>query len=87
MVDRSGIAEIKRMYVAPQARRRGVARALLGALEADAHRLGYRGLILETGTRQPEAMALYESSGWSITPRYGAYRAFASSRCYAKDLG
>ncbi len=87
VLDRPGIAEVKRMYVAPEARGRGVARALLAALEADARRLGYRGLILETGTRQPEAMALYESSGWAPVPRYGAYRAFASSRCYAKDLG
>jgi len=87
VVDRPGVAEVKRMYVAPEDRGRGVARALLAALEADARRLGYRGLILETGTRQPEAMALYASSGWAPVPRYGAYRAFASSRCYAKDLG
>lgn len=87
VVDRPGVAEVKRMYVAPEARGRGVARALLAALEADARHLSYRGLILETGTRQPEAMALYESSGWVPTPRYGAYRTFAGSRCYAKDLG
>lgn len=84
---RRDVGEIKRMYVAPAARHRGVARALLAALEVEARRCGYRHLVLETGTRQPEAMALYASSDWQPTERYGAYRAYESSRCYTKDLG
>jgi GNAT superfamily N-acetyltransferase len=57
-------AEIKRMYVVPAARRRGVARALLGALEDAARERGYRVVRLDTGARQPHAMALYASEGY-----------------------
>jgi GNAT superfamily N-acetyltransferase len=57
-------AEIKRMYVVPTARRRGVARALLAALEAAARERGYRVVRLDTGPRQPHAMALYASQGY-----------------------
>ncbi len=81
-----GSAEVKRMYVSPAARGRGVARALLGALESAAVDLGYRHLVLETGVRQHEAMALYESAGWTPIPSYGAYRESALSRCYEKAL-
>ena len=81
-----GVAEIKRMYVAPAARGRGVSRALLVALEEAAADLGYRRVILETGTRQHEAMALYESAGYEPVENYGAYRHSQLSRCYAKDL-
>src|SRR5579875_454368 len=56
--------EIKRMYVAPQARGQGVARQLLGALEASARELGYRVARLDTGPDQPHARALYESAGY-----------------------
>ena len=80
-------AEIKRMYVAPEARGAGIARALLVALEAEATRLGYTRVVLETGIRQQEAMALYESAGYALIANYGAYRNSALSRCYAKDLG
>lgn len=79
-------AEVKRMYVAPEARGRGVSRQLLGALEAHASALGYRRVILETGTRQHEAMALYESAGYEPIERYGGYRHSPLSRCYAKPL-
>jgi GNAT superfamily N-acetyltransferase len=57
-------AEIKRMYVVPSARRRGVARALLGALEGTARELGYSLVRLDTGARQPHAKALYAASGF-----------------------
>jgi GNAT superfamily N-acetyltransferase len=80
------VAEIKRMYTAPSARRRGVSRALLGRLEAEATRLGYRRLQLETGQRQPEAIALYESAGYVPIPNYGQYADDELSLCYAKDL-
>ena len=58
------IAEIKRMYVAPQGRSRGVARALLLALESAACELGYSRVRLDTGTSQPHAKALYLSAGY-----------------------
>ena len=57
-------AELKRMYVVPAARRRGHARALLGALESAARDLGYRVVRLDTGPRQPHAQAMYESAGY-----------------------
>ncbi len=59
-----GACEIKRMYVVPQARRSGVARALLAALEDAARGLGYRIARLDTGSRQPHAQAFYEASGY-----------------------
>jgi GNAT superfamily N-acetyltransferase len=80
------IGEVKRMYVVPHARRRGVSRAVLARLEEDAARLGYRRLILETGTEQPEALALYESHGWERITPYGRYKDEPSSVCFGKDL-
>lgn len=80
------VAEIKRMYTSPSARRRGVGRAVLGRLESEAVRLGYRRLHLETGLRQPEAMALYETSGYHRIPNYGMYAASELSACFAKDV-
>jgi GNAT superfamily N-acetyltransferase len=80
------VGEIKRMYVIPSARRAGVARAILHAIEARATSLGYRRLILETGTMQPEAMALYTGDGYELITPYGVYRDSPLSRCYAKQL-
>ena len=62
--------EIKRMYVVPAARRRGVARALLGALESTARGLGYSIVRLDTGARQPHAKALYAASGFVEVGNY-----------------
>ena len=59
-----GTCEIKRMYVVPEARRTGAARALLSALEDVARELGYRIARLDTGARQPHAQAFYEASGY-----------------------
>lgn len=81
-----GVGEVKRMYTAPEARRRGVSRAVLAALEARAAELGYRGLQLETGTAQPEALALYDSAGWHRIAPYGRYKDAPDSVCYAKAL-
>ena len=65
-----GVAEIKRMYVLPEARRRGHARRLLAALEDTARVLGYERVRLDTGARQPHARALYESAGFQPIPDY-----------------
>jgi GNAT superfamily N-acetyltransferase len=78
--------EIKRMYVTPAARQRGVGQVLLGAVEAQARRLGYRRIILETGVRQPEALALYESHGYDRIPNYGHWKDSPLSVCLAKEL-
>jgi GNAT superfamily N-acetyltransferase len=79
-------AEIKRMYVRPVARGRGISRVVLEELERTAVRAGYRALILETGLRQPEAMTLYESAGYTRIPNYGYYRESELSACYRKEL-
>ncbi len=65
-----GVAEIKRMYVRPEARSCGVARALLVALEDDARTLGYGAVRLDTGPRQVHALALYRSVGYVELPPY-----------------
>jgi len=66
-------AELKRMYVSPAARGRGVARAVLSELEHTAVSAGHRRIVLETGSRQPEALALYKSAGYVDVPRFGYY--------------
>jgi hypothetical protein len=59
---------------------------VLEALEVRAVAIGYTRLVLETGIRQPEAMALYESAGYASIEPYGFYKHAPMSRCYAKDL-
>jgi len=78
--------ELKRMYVVPQVRGRGLGRRILVELEAEARRLGYRALVLETGDRQPEAVGLYESSGYERIPCYPPYDSRALSLCFEKRL-
>lgn len=79
-------AEIKRMYVAPAARGRGLARDMLGRLERTARDAGAEGIVLETGLVQPEAIGLYESSGYTPIPGFGFHRASPLARCYGKAL-
>jgi GNAT superfamily N-acetyltransferase len=79
-------AEIKRMYVRPDARGRGLSRLVLRELEATAIRMGYGALVLETGLRQPEAIALYESDGYAVIPNFGFYKESPLSVCYRKEL-
>jgi ribosomal protein S18 acetylase RimI-like enzyme len=82
----SQTAEIKRMYVAPDARGRGLARRMLAHLESTATEAGAEVAILETGLAQPEAIALYESSGYVEVPKFGFYCHAELSRCYGKRL-
>jgi GNAT superfamily N-acetyltransferase len=79
-------AEVKRMYVAPAGRRRGIARKVLVELERRAGEFGYRTIRLETGIGQPEAMALYEACGYHRIPAYGLYVGNPNSVCFEKDL-
>ncbi|WP_340536974.1 GNAT family N-acetyltransferase [Nocardioides sp. GXZ039] len=79
-------AEIKRMYVVPDARGRGLARAVLAHLESTAASSGAVVMVLETGVAQPEAIALYESSGYTAIEPFGHYRHSPLNRCYGKDL-
>ncbi len=65
--------ELKRMYVRPSFRGRGLARAVLAELERTAAEAGHTRLILETGQRQPEAIALYTSAGYTPVPAFGYY--------------
>ena len=82
----SGSVEIKRMFVQPAYRQRGVARAVLAELEMWAAELGYANCVLETGKRQPEAIALYQRSGYAFTPNYGQYVGIDNSVCMRKML-
>lgn len=79
-------AEVKRMYVVPSARGRGLARAVLAHLERTAGEAGARAMVLETGTAQPEAIALYESSGYTRIPNFGHYAWSPENRCFARSL-
>ena len=79
-------AEVKRMYVAATARGLGLARRMLAHLEADAAAHGAEVVVLETGLAQPEAIALYESSGYTSIPGFGYYQHAPLNRCYARRL-
>ena len=80
------VAEIKRMFVVPEFRRAGVARTVLADIERRARDAGYARLILETGTKQPEAMQLYEKHGYEPMEPFGPYADSPMSRCYTKVL-
>ncbi|NSC22207.1 GNAT family N-acetyltransferase [Streptomyces albus subsp. chlorinus] len=82
-----GDAELKRMFVVPEARGRGLARRILAMLEDDARAAGRTRMVLETGVHQPEAIALYTSSGYVPAPeKFGLYRFHEESRCFVKPL-
>jgi GNAT superfamily N-acetyltransferase len=81
-----GDAEIKRMFVVKEARGRGLARAILAELEASAAAAGRTRMVLETGSRQPEAIALYESCGYVPVKKFGYYRHEELSICMGKSL-
>jgi GNAT superfamily N-acetyltransferase len=77
-------AELKRMYVVPEARGRGLGRRVLVELEAEARKLGYTGIVLETGDRQAESLGLYRSAGYEQIPCYPPYDSRALSLCFEK---
>jgi GNAT superfamily N-acetyltransferase len=84
--DGARAAEIKRMYVAPAGRRKGYARGVLTFLEDTARGAGADLLVLETGTMQPDAIALYEANGYLPTVRFGHYADSELARYFAKRL-
>ena len=79
-------AEVKRMYVVPAAQRRGVARRMLAHLEVTAAEEGVEAMVLETGMKQPEAIALYTSSGYEPIPGFGYYCGSELSRCFGRRI-
>lgn len=79
-------AEIKRMWVHPEHRRRGFARAILARLEEDAVEQGLAALILNTGREQPEAIELYESAGYEAVPAFGHYKSAPGALFYGRRL-
>jgi GNAT superfamily N-acetyltransferase len=80
------VAEVKRMFVEPAYRGRGIARRVLAVLEAQARTFGYRVVRLETGVRQPVALRLYEAAGYRRIDCYGRYATDPLSVCFEKGL-
>jgi putative acetyltransferase len=80
------VMEVKRMYVIPGKRGEGIASKILSELENWARDLGYQKCVLETGKRQPEAMALYTKNGYKIISNYGQYAGIENSVCFEKNL-
>lgn len=78
--------EVKRMYVVPSFRGKGIAREILRGLEQWAKELSYQKCVLETGTRLETAIHLYRNSGYKMIPNYGQYRGVVTSVCFEKDL-
>ncbi|MDQ1296010.1 MAG: hypothetical protein QG608_3897 [Actinomycetota bacterium] len=81
-----GVAEVKRLYVVEDERRRGTARRILSALEDLAKGYGYPTVILDTGRKQNAAHRLYESCGYHQIPGFTVYRDVPGNRAYAKTL-
>ncbi len=80
------VMEIKRMYVKPEHRGKGIASNILTSLELWCSTLGITNCILETGIKQPEAIALYHKMHYTVTANYGQYLQAANSICFAKKL-
>ncbi len=78
--------EVKRMYVPPELRGKGIASIVLTELEKWAKELGYKRCVLETGKRQPEAIRLYTKNGYKIIPNFGQYENVENSVCFEKAL-
>lgn len=85
-VDGGDLAEIMRMFVKKEFRRKGIARKLLAFLEASARDLAFAEVCLEAGIRQPEALGLYRSAGYKEIPPFGIYVENPLSVCFKKPL-
>jgi putative acetyltransferase len=81
-----GTAEIKRMFVDPNARGNRIGGTILAELELWAHEMTFIECVLETGLKQPEAIALYKRSGYDVIPNYGQYAGVENSVCMRKML-
>ena len=84
--ENGNVVEIKRMFVKPEARGQGIAKAVLSALEQWARDEGKRRAILETGTNQPEAISLYKKLGYEVIDLFEPYVDSDESVCMGKDL-
>jgi GNAT superfamily N-acetyltransferase len=82
----SGMAEVKRMFVKPEFRRQQIAEHILTGLETWASESGFEELILETGKKQIQAVALYQKAGYRIIENYGQYIGVENSICMKKCL-
>ena len=82
----SNTMEVKRMFTLPECRGKGIATKLLNELEKWTIELGYEKCILETGKRQPEAIALYKKNGYRLIPNYGQYTNMENSVCFEKEM-
>lgn len=80
------VMEVKRMYTPPENRGKGIATKILKELEKWAAELSYEKCILETGIKQPEAIALYKKNGYLLIPNYGQYTGVENSLCFEKKL-
>ena len=78
--------EVKRMYTLPESREKGIATKVLVELENWTKELGYEKCILETGKKQPEAIALYKKNGYKVIPNYGQYAEVENSICFEKEM-
>jgi putative acetyltransferase len=83
----SDTMEVKRMYTSPDGRGKGIATSVLAELETWAAELSYDRCILETGKRNPEAIALYKKNGYTLIPNYGQYAGIENSVCFEKKFG
>lgn len=81
-----GLTEIKRMYVRPDHRKKGIASTVLKELEIWAKEAGFTYTILETGKNQPEAISLYQKLNYTIIPNYPPYEKMDNSVCMKKTL-
>ena len=81
------IMEVKRMFTLPASRGKGIALKVLNELEKWAGELSYKKCILETGKKQPEAIALYQKNGYKLIPNYAQYAGTENSVCFEKEIG
>jgi len=78
--------EVKRMFVQPGERGKGVASGILSELESWSRELGYKKCLLETGQKQPEAIRMYKKNKYTVIPNYGQYKNIENSICFEKEL-